>query len=80
MKGGANEDAWLAPFKKGKVKPQFEKLCSQCHDLDDVDKHEFKDAKDVDDVMSRMVDNGLEASPEDLKAMTWYLNEAYLKK
>jgi hypothetical protein len=83
----AGEDGGAAPagalagrFDRTKVKPKFDKLCSQCHELEDVDKHVFKNSKDVDDVMSRMVDNGLEASPEDLKAMTWYLNEVYVKK
>jgi cytochrome c5 len=66
--------------KKSDVKPKFDKLCTGCHDVDDIEKHVFKDDKDVDDVMSRMVDNGLECSPDDLKALRWYVGETYLKK
>jgi cytochrome c5 len=74
-------DAAAPPgFAVSAVKPKFEKACSQCHEIDDVEKHVFKSEKDVDDVMSRMVDNGLEASPEDLKALRWYVAETYLKK
>lgn len=80
MKEVARDDAGAAPFVKADVKPRFEKACTQCHELEDVEKHTFKDAKDVDEVMTRMVDNGLEASPADLKAMTWYLNDTYVKK
>jgi cytochrome c5 len=67
-------------FRKEAVKPKFDKLCTQCHELDDVDKHVFKDEKDCDEVMSRMVDNGLECSADELKALRWYLVETYLKK
>jgi cytochrome c5 len=73
-------DAEAPVFGRSEVTPRFEKLCTQCHELDDVEKHAFKDAKDVDNVMSRMLDNGLEATPEDLKAVTWYLNTVYVKK
>jgi hypothetical protein len=44
------------------------------------DKHAFKDDKDIAEVMARMVDNGIEASPEDLRPITWYLNEKHIKK
>jgi mono/diheme cytochrome c family protein len=67
-------------FKKEDVKPKYEKLCAQCHELDDVDKHAFTDEKDLQEIMTRMVDNGLEASPADLKAVTWYLRDTRLKK
>lgn len=77
----ASKDGGAGPsFKKEEVKPKFDKLCTQCHELDDVDKHVFKDDKDADEVMSRMVDNGLEASAADLEACRWYLGETYLKK
>jgi cytochrome c5 len=66
--------------KPADVKPKFDKMCSQCHELDDVEKHVWKDDKDADEVMSRMIDNGLEASADDLKALRWYLGETYLKK
>jgi len=69
-----------AAFKMEDVKPKYEKLCSQCHELDDVDKHAFSDKKGVKDVMSRMIDNGLEASPAEIAAITWYLHETRLKK
>jgi cytochrome c5 len=67
-------------FDAAQVKPKFEKLCTQCHELDDVEKHAWKDTKDVDEVLTRMVDNGLEASTDDLAACRWYVEEHYLTK
>jgi cytochrome c5 len=77
---GAEPTPAAPAFKKDEVKAKFEKTCSQCHELEDVEKHHFKDDKDVTEVMSRMVDNGLECSADDLKALTWYCNETYVKK
>lgn len=74
-------DGGAAPsFSKEEVKPKFERLCSQCHELDDIEQHTWKDDKDADEVMSRMVDNGLEATSEEIKACRWYLGEVYVKK
>lgn len=79
----ANEGGSPSPkhaYDEAQVKPKFQKLCTQCHELDDVQKHAWKDEKDVDEVISRMVDNGLEASPDDLAACRWYLEKNYLAK
>jgi cytochrome c5 len=66
-------------YRSEDVKPTYERLCTQCHELDDVESHRFTGEDDVQEVMSRMVDNGLEASSDELKAITWYLGETYAK-
>ena len=68
-----------ASFVLEDVKPKYELLCSQCHELDDVEGYTWTDEKDLAEVMSRMLDNGLEASPEDVAGVEWYLKEKYLK-
>jgi cytochrome c5 len=80
VKDAQKTEAEVPAFKVADVKPKFEKTCTQCHELDDIEKHVFKDDKDADDVMSRMVDNGLEASADELKAFRWYLGENYVKR
>jgi mono/diheme cytochrome c family protein len=75
----AKPDEGTPAYNKEAIKPKYEKMCSQCHELDDVDKHPFKDEKDLQDVMARMVDNGLDAPADDVKAVTWYLAETRVK-
>ena len=67
-------------FKLEEVKPKFDTMCTGCHELDDIDKHVWKDEAEVKKIMERMIDNGLEAKPEDIAALSWYLREAYAKK
>lgn len=68
-----------APAPAGNAKPLLEKHCTQCHELSELDKKPPKSKKDVDNLMGRMVDNGLEAPDADLKAISAYLVATYAK-
>ena len=65
------------PFDTAAVKPLFDAKCTECHDLDDVTKHKWQGEDDVKEVMTRMVDNGLEASPKELDALKQYVLAVY---
>ncbi len=68
-----------APAPAGNAKPLLEKHCTQCHELSELDKKPPKSKKEVDNLMGRMVDNGLEAPDADLKAISAYLVATYAK-
>lgn len=83
-KQGAKEaEAKDAPagsaFAPAEFKPTFEKLCTGCHELDDVQKHAWKDPGEPKKIMQRMLDNGLEASPQELRSCEKYLEVVYAK-
>jgi cytochrome c5 len=83
VKEGDDEGAVPAApptFDVAEVKPKYEMLCTQCHELDDVEGHAWKDLADVKDVLERMVDNGLESTPDELAALEWYLAKTYLTR
>ncbi|MFO0677322.1 MAG: cytochrome c [Polyangiaceae bacterium] len=65
-------------LKPADVKPLFEQKCSECHELDDVNKHKFADTDDVKEILERMVDNGLEATADELDAVKQYLVAVYV--
>jgi cytochrome c553 len=60
-------------FDAEKVKPLFESKCSECHELSEIQEHVWSGPDDVKEVMERMVDNGLEATPEELDSLRRYL-------
>jgi hypothetical protein len=60
------------------VKKTFEKVCSQCHELTDVDAKPPRTPADVDKVLMRMVENGLDESKETLEVVRAYLLETYV--
>lgn len=61
------------------VKPLYEKKCSECHDLSDIEKHPFKSEVDVKETMERMIDNGLEATPEELDQLRQFVVVTFVK-
>jgi cytochrome c2 len=66
-------------FDAAKVKPLFEQKCNECHTLEDVDKHDWKGEDDAKEVLQLMVDNGLEATPEEIESLRQYLVVTYVK-
>jgi len=56
----------------------FEVLCSQCHDLTDVDALPPETDLEVRELMERMIDNGLEANEQELTQLMHYLSERYV--
>lgn len=74
-----------APPKKPKyslkaARALFNEECSQCHETSDVDDAPPTTRKEVNQMLSRMVDNGLELEKEVLAQIRFYLVRTYLKK
>ena len=46
----------------------FEATCSQCHELSEVAAYPLGSGQDVRDLLERMVENGLEATEEEMTA------------
>mgnify|MGYP003374526312 FL=1 len=61
------------------VKPLLEKHCTQCHEVTELDEKPPTNAKQVDSLIGRMVDNGLEAPDADIKVIRAYLLKTYGK-
>ena len=57
----------------------FEVLCSQCHDLADVDALPPETEAELHELMERMVENELEASEEEMAQAMRYMQETYLQ-
>lgn len=70
------DDEALPDVKESEVKPLLEKKCTQCHELDELDKTPTT-MKGVDELLSRMVDNGAEVEPAELKMISAYLKKKY---
>ena len=68
-----------AEFNVEQSKRVFETSCVQCHALGLVEKHPPRTQRDAENLVARMVDNGLEASEGDLRQITFYLKSIYAK-
>jgi len=66
-------------YDPAKAKAAYEEVCSQCHELSDVTEAPPATAKEVEEVVLRMVENGLEEEEEILAMVRWYLNETFAK-
>ncbi len=75
----AMEGVTDATFEPAVAKQVFERKCTQCHEVADTEKHPWKDADEVKVVVERMVDNGLEATPEELDVCRKYVTVTYVK-
>jgi hypothetical protein len=62
-----------------KAKSTYEQVCSQCHELKDVDDHPPKTPAEVDQLIERMVGNGLDESKENLSLVRQHLIRAFVK-
>ena len=70
------------PLRKGFMKAPkqiFESKCSQCHDLSLVADVPPGSADDAGELVSRMVDEGLEATEGELAQIVRHLTETYVK-
>ena len=70
----------LQAVDPAKAKEAFQEECSQCHELSDVDEAPPKNDKEIDQLMERMIENGLETEPQVIRAIKWYLDAHYIKK
>jgi mono/diheme cytochrome c family protein len=68
----------LPPFDDAVATKTFETLCSQCHDLADIDAKPPKTSEDVKNVIIRMLsDNGMEATKEQLDLVYLHMVKKY---
>jgi mono/diheme cytochrome c family protein len=57
----------------------FERKCSGCHEISDVDGNPPKSSAEVRSLVQRMIGNGLKASRHDLDLIAWWLNTHYVQ-
>jgi hypothetical protein len=57
----------------------FQKVCSQCHATSEVDKSPPRTVADIPVLLQRMSDNGMRASPQEIRLIQLYLTKTYLK-
>ncbi|RMH36531.1 MAG: hypothetical protein D6689_22415 [Deltaproteobacteria bacterium] len=75
----AQSAAATAAVDPADAKATFERVCSQCHEWTDIAEEEPESVEDVDDLIERMVGNGLEAPAEDLAKVRWHLMHTYVR-
>jgi mono/diheme cytochrome c family protein len=66
-------------FDEAAAKKLMGDKCTQCHELDELEKKPPKTKKAVDALLSRMVDNGLECEDKELKLIALHLRKTYAK-
>lgn len=57
----------------------FERKCSGCHEISDVDASPPKSSVEARALVKRMIGNGLKASRQELAMITWWLNTHYVQ-
>jgi mono/diheme cytochrome c family protein len=69
------------PFDMAEAKEMYERVCSDCHDLSDVDDAPPTSAEEANELLVRMVEeNDLEATAEELATLERYLIEVFVNK
>ncbi len=62
-----------------KAKETYELLCTQCHELSDVEAEQPHTSEGIDALFQRMIDeNGMEATEEELRLVKWYMEEQFV--
>ena len=68
----------LPTFDKALAQRTYEAMCSQCHELKDIEARPPKDSEEIKDTIIRMIAvNGLEAKKEDLDLVYLYMVSRY---
>lgn len=67
------------PFDMAKAKALYEEECSQCHSLSDITDAPPSTRKDVNQMLGRMIDNGLELEKEDLALIRGYMVRKFVR-
>lgn len=62
-----------------RAKATFERKCSGCHELADIDAKPPTTRAQVNVLVARMIENGLEASRHDLELIRWWLAAHYVE-
>ncbi len=69
-----------ATFDPVAARETFEETCSQCHGLKNIEQSPPASYEEVTALMSRMIDNGLEAPEEELQMIAFHLSTTYIKE
>lgn len=75
----SNPQSTPAAYDLVGTRATFERVCSQCHETEDVEFEPPTSSEEVTSLVDRMIENGLEAEPQDLAAVRWYLTQTYVK-
>ncbi len=70
-------DVALKEFDLDIAKQTFEATCTQCHGLKNVERKPPGSLKEARELVTRMVDNGLEADQAELEQVVFYLTRTY---
>ncbi len=62
------------------AKEMFEATCAQCHGLKNIEQSPPASHEEVAALMSRMIDNGLEATEEELQMVAFHISTTYIKQ
>ena len=58
----------------------YERICSECHGLDEVENYDFVDFASIQDTMTRMTQKpGFEANETEIKFLLYFLSQKFLK-
>ncbi len=68
------------PINPALAQTTYERVCSQCHELSDVDDVPPRSEGSVGKLISRMIENGMTAKQGDLRLVKFYLINHFVKK
>ena len=58
----------------------YQRICSECHGLDEVENYDFTDRLSIEETMTRMTEKpGFEANETEIKFLLHYLEKKFLK-
>jgi mono/diheme cytochrome c family protein len=69
----------IEEFNLADSKKVFEVSCMQCHAANLVERHPPRTQKQAEELVNRMVDNGLDLPDADLRKIVFYLKKTYTK-
>ena len=68
-----------ATYDPAEAKELYEDECSLCHELDEVDNAPPTSPDEVDELVNRMIENGLDLDEESLAKIKWHLVKTFVK-
>ena len=78
-KNATTRETSIDEFNLADSKKIFEVSCIQCHTTSLVERHPPRTQEQAEELVNRMVDNGLDLSDGDLRKIVFYLKTTYAK-
>lgn len=78
--GGVAVAAPEVAYDLGESKELYEEECSLCHELEEVDNKPPTDRASIDELIVRMIENGMELEEADLEKVKFYLLKRFVDK